>query len=248
MSIKISVITVVYNAGDFFEWTLKSVRDQKYDDLEYIIIDGGSRDNTTDLIEKYNQIITKWISEPDDGLYSAMNKGLHMATGDYIMFLNAGDVFYSTEVLKQIFSGIEHQADIYYGETMIMDQHGNDIGMRRLKAPEQLSWKSLIDGMLVCHQSFIVKKGICRDYNLKYKISADYDWMLNCLKNAKIIVNTHLIISRFLDGGLNKQNIRKALCERFLVMIRNYNFFLVVLNHFRIGVRFAVSYYKNKRF
>jgi glycosyltransferase involved in cell wall biosynthesis len=248
MSIKISVITVVYNAGDFFEWTLKSIRDQKYNDLEYIVIDGGSKDNTPDLIEKYNHIITKWISEPDEGLYFAMNKGLHIATGDYIMFLNAGDVFYSTDVLQQIFSASQTGADIYYGETMIMDQQGNDIGMRRLKAPEQLSWNNLIDGMLVCHQSFIVKKSICRDYNLKYKIAADYDWMLNCLKNAKIITNTHLIISRFVDGGLNKQNIRKALYERFLIMLRNYNFLLVVLNHFRIGARFAVSYYKNRRF
>jgi len=171
-----------------------------------------------------------------------------MASGDYVMFLNAGDFFYNNEVLSTIFSDNKPVSDIYYGETMIIGQDGRDIGMRRLKTPEELSWKSLIDGMLVCHQSFIVKKAICRNYNEKYKIAADYDWMMHCLKNANTIFNTHLIISKFLDGGLNKHNIRKALWERFQIMIKNYNFFLVVLNHFRIGYRFAVSYYKNRRF
>ncbi len=248
MSIKISLITVVYNAGDFFEWTLKSIRDQKYKNFEYIVVDGGSQDNTLDLIDKYNHIITKWISEPDGGLYSAMNKGLHMASGEYVMFLNAGDIFNNNEVLMEVFSSGKPETDVYYGETMIMDEQGKDIGLRRLKAPEKLTWKSLIDGMLVCHQSFIVRKVISGDYNEKYKIAADYDWMLNCLKKAQSIQNTHLIISRFLDGGLNKQNIRVALFERFLIMVRNYNFSLVVLNHFLIGWRFAVSYHKNGRF
>ncbi len=248
MSSKISVVTVVLNAGDLLECTLKSIRDQRYDSIEYIVIDGGSKDNTLVLIEEYKQIISKWISEPDSGLYSAMNKGLHLASGEYVMFLNAGDIFYNDEVLSQIFSSSKPDSDVYYGETMIIDQQGKELGMRRLKAPEQLTWKSLIDGMLICHQSFIVKRSICTDYNLKYKIASDFDWMLNCLKRTKSISNTHLIISKFLDGGLNKQNIRKALSERFLIMIRNYNFFLVVLNHFRIGYRFAVSYYKNRRY
>jgi glycosyltransferase involved in cell wall biosynthesis len=248
MNTKVSVITVVYNAGLYLEPTLKSIQNQNYNHIEYIIIDGGSTDNTPDLIDKYHNVISKWISEPDEGLYSAMNKGLKLAGGDYVLFLNAGDIFYDNDVLSKIFNSGDATADIYYGETMIIDQTGNELGMRRLRAPEQLSWKNLIDGMLVCHQSFIVRKKICGEYNLNYKIAADYDWMMNCLKKAGTISNTHLIISKFLDGGLNKQNIRKALWERFLIMIRNYNFFLVVLNHFRIGFRFIVSYYKNKRF
>jgi glycosyltransferase involved in cell wall biosynthesis len=245
---KISVVTVVYNACNFLESTLKSVQNQSYGHIEYIIVDGGSTDGTLDLIDKYHSVITKWISEPDNGLYDAMNKGLHLATGEYVLFLNAGDLFYDDEVLKRIFSSESPAADIYYGETMIIDPDGKKLGIRRLKAPEQLSWKSLIDGMLVCHQSFIVRKSICKEYNLKYKIAADYDWMLYCLKNAGSIVNTHLFISKFMDGGLNKQNIRKALSERFVIMVHNYNFFLVVLNHFRIGWRFGVSYYRNGRF
>ena len=248
MSIKVSVITVVYNAGDVFETTLKSVRDQKYLHIEYIVVDGGSKDNTLELIEKYKEGISKWISESDEGLYSAMNKGLKMATGDYVIFLNAGDLFFDSEVLERIFDTSLALSDVYYGETMIIDKEGREIGMRRLKAPEVLTWKSLIDGMLVCHQSFIVKKSIAPEYNIKYKIAADYDWMLNCLKKAGTITNTHQIISKFLDGGLNKQNIRKALKERFLIMIQSYNIFLVVLNHIPITYRFAVSYLKSRRF
>lgn len=248
MKTKISIITVVYNAGKFLESTLKSVQNQTYQNIEYIVIDGGSTDNTLDLIDKYNSIITKCISEADEGLYSAMNKGLKLATGTHLMFLNAGDIFYNNEVLSQIFDSADKLADIYYGETVIINQEGIELGMRRLKAPEILSWKSLKDGMLVCHQSFIVKRDLCPEYNLKYKIAADFDWMLDCLKKAKTIKNTHLVISKFMDGGINKQNISKALIERFQIMIKNYNFFLVVLNHFVIGFRFTVSYIKNGRF
>jgi glycosyltransferase involved in cell wall biosynthesis len=246
MNPRITVITVTYNPGPVLEWTLKSVQDQSYKNIEYIIIDGGSSDGTLDLVDKYNSIITRWISEPDEGLYSAMNKGLKLAVGDYVMFLNAGDIFFDRDVLKNVFS--LESSDIYYGETMIMGSDGKDIGMRRLKAPEVLTWKSLIDGMLVCHQSFIVRRTVCREYDTRYRIAADYDWMLDCLRKADKVTNTKLIISRFLDGGINKHNIRKALKERFLIMIRYYNFFLVVLNHFRIGFRFAVSYLKNGRF
>ena len=248
MRIKISVITVVYNACNFLESTLKSVQNQSYSNIEYIVIDGGSQDGTLGLIKQYNHIIATWISEPDRGLYDAMNKGLHLATGEYVLFLNAGDLFNDDEVLNRIFSSGDRVSDIFYGETMIIDHQGKELGLRRLRAPEELSWKSLIDGMLVCHQSFIVKKDICTDYNLKYKIAADYDWMLRSLKKAGKITNTHLVVSKFMDGGLNKQNILKALSERFRIMIKNYNFFLVVVNHFRIGWRFAVSYYKNGRF
>ena len=246
MSAKISVITVTWNPGEVFEWTLKSVKEQKFCDIEYIVIDGGSKDGTLDLVSRYIGSISKWVSEPDEGLYSAMNKGLRMANGKYVLFLNAGDIFFDSEVLEKVFSLPE--ADVYYGETMITDSNGKDIGMRRLKAPEVLSWKSLINGMLVCHQSFIVKRELCREYNTSYRIAADYDWMLDCLKKAGTVTNTKLIISKFLDGGINKHNIIKALRERFKIMTGNFNFILVVLNHFRIGVRFLFSYLSHGRF
>jgi glycosyltransferase involved in cell wall biosynthesis len=245
---KISIITVVFNGEATIENTIQSVVNQSYTNIEYVIIDGDSEDGTLEIIKKYKDQISVFISEPDKGLYDAMNKGLHLATGEYLLFLNSGDIFHSRDVLTQIFNTKGTASDVYYGETAIINQQGTDIGMRRLKTPEQLSWNSLIDGMLVCHQSFIVKKSIAQDYNLKYKIVADYDWMINCLKKSESNSNTHLVISKFLDGGLNKQNISKALFERFLIMIHHYNFFLVVLNHFRIGYRFVLSYSKNRRF
>jgi glycosyltransferase involved in cell wall biosynthesis len=245
---KISIITVVFNGEATIENTIQSVLNQSYSSIEYIIIDGKSKDGTLEIIKRYQDQISVFISEPDKGLYDAMNKGLDNATGEYVLFLNSGDVLHSKDVLKKIFTHEGQASDVYYGETVIINELGMDIGMRRLEAPEHLTWKSLIDGMLVCHQSFIVKKSISPDYNLKYKIAADYDWMINCLKSAESIRFTHLIISKFLDGGLNKQNISKALFERFIIMIHHYNFFLVVLNHFRIAYRFALSYLKNRRF
>ncbi len=140
MSIRVSVITVVYNAGSVFEWTLKSIQDQSYKHIEYIVVDGGSNDNALQLIDQYKNVISKWVSEQDKGLYDAMNKGLKMASGDYVMFLNAGDIFYNNEVLNNIFKDDKPLSDVYYGETMIIGQDGKDIGMRRLQAPEKLSW------------------------------------------------------------------------------------------------------------
>lgn len=248
MNPSISVITVVFNGGEVFDWTLQSIRHQTYENIEYIIIDGGSTDETLERINKNKEIISKWISEPDDGLYSAMNKGLALASGEYVLFLNAGDFFYDNEVLEKIFSGDYPIADIYYGDTMIIGTDGHEIGKRRLRPPRILTWKNLIDGMLVCHQSFIVRRNITRDYNLEFKIASDYDWMLSCLKKASTVVNTGIIISKFLDGGINKHNILKALYERFLIMSRNYNTIHVIINHFLIAFRFIKSYLRYGRF
>ncbi len=244
----ISVVTVVFNAGDLLERTISSIRNQDYPEIEYIVVDGNSSDNTISVIEANQDIIQQWISEPDEGLYDAMNKGLGMAHGDYVWFINAGDVIYENNVLSKIFSAGFEPGDIYYGETMIIDKEGREIGMRRLKAPEILSWKSLINGMVVCHQSFIVRREMAPLYDLNYKIAADYLWMLQCLKNASKITNTHFILTGFLDGGLNKNNIRRALSERFGIMVKYFGPFRVFVMHFLISVRFFIYVIRNRRF
>jgi len=245
---QITIITVVYNGEKLIEKTIQSVINQTYSNLEYIIIDGNSIDKTIDIIKKYNKQIYYWLSEPDKGLYDAMNKGLQLATGNYICFLNAGDEFYSTDTLEQVFSKIPNEPDIIYGETIIMDNEGKELGYRRLKAPVTLTWESFKDGMLVCHQSIYIKRELTEPYNLKYKISADFDWVLKALKKAKKIYNSNLTLTKFLDGGLNKKNIPIALFERFRIMTKFYGFFPTLLRHFIIGTRFLVYYKKNKRF
>jgi glycosyltransferase involved in cell wall biosynthesis len=245
---KISIITVVFNSKDFIERTIESIKNQGYRNIEYIVVDGASTDGTLQLIEKYKPDIYKYISEPDKGLYDAMNKGLKLASGDYVCFLNSGDQLFSNDTLNHMFGNLTELPDIIYGETMIVDIHGNEIGLRRLKAPENLTWESFKKGMLVCHQSVYVKRSIAPEYDLKYKIASDFDWVSKVLKNSRIIHNSGQILTRFLDGGLNKQNIRKALIERFKIMTKNYGFFPTLFRHIAIGLKFFIFFIKNKRF
>jgi glycosyltransferase involved in cell wall biosynthesis len=246
---KISIITIVFNDVKHLEKTILSVINHHYNNIEYIIIDGGSTDGTIELIQKYSDKIAYWKSEPDKGIYDAMNKGLKSAAGDYVWFLNSGDVIYREDLLFVIFSEFcETLPDIVYGETMIFAEDGSEIGLRRLKAPENLNWKSLKDGMLVCHQSMLVSRKVAPMYDLKYRFSADYDWMLSSLKKSEVIVNSYQIISAFLDGGISKNNIKKSLLERFNIMIGYYGFFPTLFRHFLIGIKFSLYFIKNKRF
>jgi glycosyltransferase involved in cell wall biosynthesis len=245
---KISIITVVFNSENLIEKTINSILSQTYRNIEYIIIDGNSKDNTLQIINKYSDNIACIISEPDKGLYDAMNKGLLKATGDYVCFLNSGDQLYSNNTIENVFGNLSEFPDIVYGETMIVDISGNELGLRRLKAPENLSWKSFKNGMLVCHQSIYIKRTIADYYNLNYRISADYEWVLKSLKKTKSIHNSNEILTRFLDGGINKKNIRKGLTERLKIMIKYYGMFPTVFNHVIIGVKFFWFWFKNKRF
>jgi glycosyltransferase involved in cell wall biosynthesis len=246
---KISVITVVFNDAAHVEGTIKSVVNQNYPDIEYIVIDGASTDGTKEIIEKYSDSISFWLSEPDTGLYNAMNKGLKKATGQYVLFLNSGDKLRNPKILQTIFAKLNGQLpDVVFGETMIVAEDGSEIGLRRLKAPENLTWKSLRDGMLVCHQSFLASRELAPEYDEKYCFAADYDWMLKILKAADSIHNSQLIIASFLDGGVSKKNIRKGLLERFSIMVKNYGFFPTLFRHFVIGFRFFSFLVKYKRF
>ena len=234
---KISVITVVYNGKTLIERTIKSVLSQTYPDIEYIIIDGDSADGTLDVVQSYKSKISKIISEKDNGIYDAMNKGLQFATGDYVLFLNAGDELYEKETLTKVFA-ISYDGDVYYGKTLIVNEDGESLGDRRLIPPSKLNWKSLKYGMCVSHQSFIAKRTLCDAYDLQYKISADIDWVINVLKKSSKIVNTHLYISKYLEGGASDKNRPDALLERFNIMIKHYGFFQTLYNHFYIALRY----------
>ena len=179
-----SIITITYNASRWLEQTILNILSQSYSNIEYIIIDGGSTDGTVDIIERYASGISYWVSEPDKGIYDAMNKGLQKATGDYVWFINAGDSLYTSDTVQRVASLIQKKKvlpDIIYGETSIIDENGNSLGRRRLKAPDKLSWKSFRMGMLVCHQSFITKRTIVPLYDLTYRYSADFDWCIRCM-------------------------------------------------------------------
>ena len=148
---KFSVITVCYNAQAVIEDTIQSVISQTYHHVEYILIDGASKDHTMSIVNRYRDRIAIVVSEPDKGLYDAMNKGIRLATGDYLCFLNAGDSFHEDDTLLRMAHSIHESQlpDVLYGETELVDHEGHFLRMRRLSAPETLTWKSFRQGMLV---------------------------------------------------------------------------------------------------
>lgn len=234
---KISIITVVFNGKSLIERTIKSVLSQNYTNVEYIVIDGASSDGTLEIAEKYSHEIALILSGKDDGIYDAMNKGLKSATGDYVLFLNAGDEFYSSDTLTTVFS-LSQDADVYYGNTAVVDDAGKELGDRRLTPPENLTWKSLKFGMCVSHQSFIAKRSLCDLYNLNYTISSDIDWVINVLKKSSKIINTKSYISKFLVGGTSNKRMKRALRERFAIMSKHYGFLQTLINHIFILLRY----------
>ncbi|MBK3516564.1 glycosyltransferase family 2 protein [Carboxylicivirga marina] len=244
-----SIVTIVYNGIETLQKTIDSIANQSYSAIEYIIIDGASSDGTINLIKDNEASVSKWISEPDNGLYDAMNKGLKMASGDYVWFINSGDEIYNRMSIEHMVNGFnDNWPDVIYGDTVMIDSEGHEIGGRRLQPPKDLSWKDFKNGMLVSHQSILVSTKIAKLYNTKYRFSADFEWCLQALMEAQLIHNTNQTLSRFLDGGLTKQNIIPGLRERFDIMRRYFGLFPTIIKHVPIGLRFVSYVLKNKRF
>ena len=243
----VSIITVVYNSERFIEKTIKSIINQTYPNVEYLIVDGASTDGTVEIIKKYEKYISKWISEKDNGLYDAMNKAIKIASGDYLWFINSGDEIYTENILTEIFSQLDNLPDVVYGETEIINFKGRPVGMRRHSTPEKLTWKSMRFGMKVCHQSILVKKALVEPYQLHFKYSSDFEWVIRVLKKSKSIQNSKLILSKFMEGGLTKQSIVPSLKERFNIMKRYYGLIPTLFNHCYLAVKMLFYYFKNKR-
>ena len=240
---KFSIITVTYNAGAVLEDTIQSVITQTYRNVEYIIVDGGSKDHTLDIINRYCVHIHTLVSEPDKGLYDAMNKGIRLATGDYLCFLNAGDELHEDDTLQLMVHSITgtELPDVLYGETAIVDEEGHFLRMRRLSAPEDLNWKSFKDGMLVCHQAFFPRRELAEPYDLRYRISADFDWCIRIMKKSHTLHNTHLTLIAYLNEGMTTRNHRASLHERFRIMCRHYGYLSTLARHAWFALRLLLK-------
>lgn len=241
---RFSVVTVCYNAAQVLEDTIQSVIAQTYHHVEYIIIDGASRDGTAAIIDRYRDRIACVVSEPDKGLYDAMNKGLQRATGDYVCFLNAGDSFHEDDTLQQIVHTLHGETelpDVIYGETELVDGEGHFVRMRRLQAPEHLTWRSFRLGMLVCHQAFFARRALAVPYDLRYRFSADFDWCIRVMKQARRPHNTHLTVIDYLDEGLTTRNHKASLRERFRIMARHYGLLPTLTFHAYFVLRLALK-------
>lgn len=241
---KFSIITVTYNAASVIVPTLESVRAQTYSNYEYILVDGGSKDDTVAIAKASGIEFAHIISERDKGIYDAMNKGIALATGDYLLFLNAGDAFYAPDTLQTIADAIADEKelpDVLYGETAEVDENRNFVRMRRLQAPERLDWRSFRNGMLVCHQAFYARRDIAPMYDLKYRLSADVDWCIKVMKRSKKMVNVNATVVNYLQNGISLQYHRKSLMERFNIMSKHYGLLPTVGRHIWFVVRAIVK-------
>ncbi len=234
-----SIITVTYNAADTIATTLKSVGEQTFKLFEYIIIDGASNDGTLEIIQQTENPTIILISEVDKGLYDAMNKGLGLAKGDYVIFLNAGDAFHSSKTLETIADKImdNDYPGIVYGQTQIVDQSGNRIGDRHLTAPAILTLDSFKNGMVVCHQAFIVLRKLVDNYDTRYKYSADFEWCIRCLQRSHRNLYIDKIIIDYLSGGITTAHHKTSLWERFKIMCYYYGVLPTIARHFGFLLR-----------
>jgi len=244
--IRISIVTITFNAQRTLQRTLDSVRCQTYPHIEHLIIDGASKDDTVRIAEQYkakspHEVIIQ--SEPDKGLYDAMNKGLQKATGDYVVFLNAGDSLYAADTIEKVVSVSTQLPAVVYGDTATTDSEGRFLHLRRHRPPKTLTWRSFRQGMLVCHQAFYARLDVAKDipYDLHYRHSADVDWCIRVMKEAERrqlpLVNTHTVLANFEEGGNTTQHHRASLKERFYIMAHHYGYVQTVLLHLWFVVR-----------
>lgn len=240
-----SIITVTYNAGHTLQRTLQSVAEQTCRLYEHIIVDGASTDNTLALAQGCGNPLVTCISEPDKGIYDAMNKGINHATGDYMIFLNAGDKFHSPDTLQHLADAIlKHDyPGIAYGQTVLVDDEGKELGPRHLSAPESLTLESFKDGMVVCHQAMAVLSRIVPYYNLKYRFSADYEWGILCLQHSRRNVYIPEVLVDYLSEGMTTANHRKSLKERFKIMCTYFGWRTAVARH----AKFLMRHLRNRK-
>lgn len=239
MEPKFSIITVVYNGESTIEKTILSIINQSYKNIEYIIIDGSSKDKTLEIINRYKDRVTKIISEKDNGLYYAMNKGIDLVTGDYIWFINSGDEIYSKDTIVVIMDKIKDSLpDAIYGKTALYGYNGEFV--KSPEVPQKIDSKSFIKGMVVSHQGFIVNKNIIEYYNTEYKSASDQDWIIRMLNKSRNVLNVNEIISKYIIGGSSYKNFRLNWDERLRIIKKHFGFYY----YFKNLIYFFINYIK----
>lgn len=259
--IRFTVVTITYNAEAVLQRTLDSVFAQTYKGVEHLIIDGASKDRTLALVEAYKQksdesetehkVIIQ--SEPDHGIYDAMNKGLTQASGDYIVFMNAGDSFPQADTLEQVVHRCKltemptaELPGVLYGNTDVVDGDGHYLHPRRLQPPAKLTWRSFRQGMLVCHQAFYARTDIAKNlqYDTRYRFSADVDWCIRVMRETERmglpLYNIGIVVANYMEEGQTTKNHKASLRERYLVMQRHYGVIQTFLLHCWFVVRAIV--------
>ncbi|PWR70689.1 glycosyltransferase family 2 protein [Methanospirillum lacunae] len=236
---KISVITVCRNAEEEIEKTILSVINQTYQNFEYIIIDGVSTDNTLSILSQYKKFINVLISEPDHGIYDAMNKGITYATGDIICFMNAGDYYYSCDIFQEVINSFNKsfpKPDIIYGDTLVRSEDNNEnVVSAHRRTLTDFIWRGPI-----CHQSTFVNRNLFgRGFSRLYHICADYEWLLYSLiyRNARISYIPRPL-SIYQMGGFSAQNLSLYDQEQSRIILK-----YLLISIFRVSPKEIISLY-----
>lgn len=209
---KITVVTVARNVCQALRQTMDSVLQQDYENVEYIVVDGASTDGTVSMLESVDCPYLKWISEPDSGIYNAMNKAIGMATGEYVIFMNAGDLFASDDVLSRVFEKPE-QADIIYGHVEKKDKQG----VWQVKKAEQ---PHNSHRMFFCHQSCFVRRELLQRYcfDERYRYSADFKLIKTLFLAGHTFVLKDVVVARFDTNGVSNTRRSEGLADNIKVV------------------------------
>ena len=229
----VTIVTVTFNAESFLEDTILSVLNQKFISFEYIIIDGGSTDNTLEIIKKYSNQIKYWESKPDKGIYDAMNSSLNHINGIWVCFMNAGDLFYDNNTLKNIFDIKNINLNLF---TMIYVDHSYKSNSE-IKIKNAGILNDLRKKMVICHQSILIKSDYLKEnkFNINYKFSADYDLVIKIFKNNKEQIYYHNIpISIIARNGFSEKNSFGTYLEYKKISLKYFQNNYLRIYHFLI--------------
>ncbi|MCS6895788.1 MAG: glycosyltransferase [Bacteroidia bacterium] len=229
---RLSIITVTYQAAQVLPITLRSVKIQSWRDWEHIFVDGNSTDETLTLIREYERTVplVRWISEKDRGIYDAMNKGLRLATGEYVTFLNAGDAFWESDTLEKLFENAPTGAQVLYGDHRYVDLHGQLLPRRRPRPypSGELKLAHFRTGMAIAHQGLFVKREIAPEYDLSYPLAADLDWAIRLMKRKPSTYDSGQILIRYLEGGVSARRLRRYIQERTRILYKHFGWSAVL--------------------
>lgn len=241
---KVSIITITFNAERFLERTMRSVLAQTSKDYEYIIVDGASKDGTMDIVRRYEPMFEgrlRYQSEPDKGLYDAMNKGIDRAQGDFVWFINAGDEIYDADTLAAVVARATSNVDIVYGKAAIVNEEGVKVSEHHKKTPSRLLRSSFLNGLVVSHQAILVRRSIASKYDLRYRICADYDWCIRAVTASRGQAYIDNYVCKFLTAGVSQKQRKRAWKERFHIMQSHFGLMSTLWAHLLIVLKYPFS-------
>lgn len=247
----VTIVTVVYNGKEEIEETIRSVIEQTYDNIEYIVIDGGSSDGTQDLIKEYEDKVDYWISEPDQGIYDAMNKGIELANGDFIEFLNAGDALYANDTIEKVVARIQDKDAVYFGRAYTYDEETSWLYPSKERDGMENDLKK---GKFPNHQAMFFPKKFYKNcmYDLRYKITSDIDYKLRAYLQYPYLFIDEIVVT-FALGGISTQNenykaVKQKIKENFHRDLRYGHYVKLVRTPIMLTLKYLLAKLLGKHF